>query len=295
MTAAGRMLEAWEIESINARASVLMEEGIRLMKRDNVEAALISFDRARALRSRLPTHVPGHAYDLAACWLNRAEALARLDRIHHPLALQAYDEALALLRSLPLGEDVRFPKRLAVAHQNRALALAALDPAATNDAIAAFREAIAVLEQAEAMDKAERAYLLAVMWMNLAHVQIDGDTGTSDLAAQAAAQRSLTLASPYERQYHAAAEIGLRTRHILCVIAGRRLSKPVQREQARGEAIDFSDLIESGLDLVREWEQRGIDSFRYLAADLFRFGARLYSHYQPQFLREFLNEYCAHS
>jgi hypothetical protein len=44
------------------------------------------------------------------------------------------------------------------------------------------------------------------------------------------------------------------------------------------------------LGLVREWERRGVDCFRDLASDLFRFGARVYGRYQPHFLHEFLSE-----
>jgi hypothetical protein len=80
--------------------------------------------------------MPVHAYGLAACWLNRAEALTRLGAAHRALALGAYDEALALLRPLPLGDDARFCKRLAIVHQNRALVLASQNLAATADAIA---------------------------------------------------------------------------------------------------------------------------------------------------------------
>ena len=95
-----------------------------------------------------------HAYGLAACWLNRAEALTRLGPAQHAQTLHAYDEALALLRSLPLADDVRFSKRLAIAHQNRALVLAAQNPPATTDAIASLHEAVAALDHAEAMDAA---------------------------------------------------------------------------------------------------------------------------------------------
>ena len=39
---------------------------------------------------------------------------------------------------------------------------------------------------------------------------------------------------------------------------------------------------------MRNWEQRGVPHFRPLAYDLFRFGARVYARYQPQFLDEFI-------
>ncbi len=278
-----------EIEATDARASWFMQEGIRLMQSDNdAKAALLHFDRALELRRRLPTEVPGHAYGLAACWLNRAEALTSLGPAHHAPALDAYDAALALLRRLPLGADARFSRRLAIAHQNRGLLLAARSRPETVDAIAALVDAIAVLDRAEAMDAPERDYLLAVVWMNRANIQASEDTIVSDLAAVEAARRALALVKAYEREDAAAAEAGLKARHVLCRIAARRLS--AQAERVMAEVHDATDLADEGLSLVREWERRGLDRFRNLASDLFRFGARVYAHYQPHFLDEFVSE-----
>jgi hypothetical protein len=256
----------------------------------NPNAALLCFDRALELRRQLPMEVPVHAYGLAACWLNRAEALTSLGPAHHALALHAYDEALAVLRLLPLQDDARFPRRLAIAYQNRALVLAAQNPPATEDAIATLVDAIAVLDHAGAMDASERGYLLAVAWINLANIHAAQDTIAADLAAQAAARHALALVKAQEHDNAAAAEAGIQARHVLCHIAAPRLSVKRESESVMANVHDATDLADDGLDLVREWEQRAVDSFRNLASDLFRFGARGYAHYQPQFLHEFLSE-----
>ncbi len=236
MTSSVSVLDPREIKATDARASLFMEEGIRLLQSDNdVNAALLYFDRALELRRRLPTEVPMHAYGLAACWLNRAEALTRLGPAHYAPALRAYDEGLALLRPLPLGDDARFSKRLAIAHQNRALVLAAQNPPAAADAIAALVDAIAVLDHAEAMDALERGYLLAVVWMNLANIQASEDTIVSDLAARKAARRALALVEAREQEDAAAAAAGLKARHVLCHIAARRLSVEGGKRNGHGE------------------------------------------------------------
>jgi tetratricopeptide (TPR) repeat protein len=291
MTASVRDLDPQEIKATDAQASLFMEEGIRLMQSDNdADAALLYFDRALDLRRRLPMEVPMHTYGLAACWLNRAEALTRLGPGHHALALRAYDEALALLRPLPLGDDVRFSKRLAIAHQNRALVLAGQNPPATADAIAALADAIAVLDCVEAMDAPERDYLLGVVWMNLANIQASQATIVSDLAAREAAWRALALVKAHEHEDAAAAEAGIKARHVLCHIAARRLAVQAGGETVMADVHDATDLADEVLGLVREWERRGVDRFRNLATDLFRFGARVYAYYQPHFLHEFLSE-----
>jgi hypothetical protein len=280
-----------EIDAIDARASFFMKEGIRLMQSgDDVDAALRCFDHARELRRRLPTEAPMHAYGLAACWLNRAEALTRLGSAYHAMALRAYDEALALLRPLPLGDDARFSRRLALAHQNRALVLAAMNPPATMDAVAGLVAAIAVLDSAEAMEARERDYLLAVVWMNLANIQASEDTIVSDVAAQNAARRALALVKVQEHEDAAAAEASLKTRHVLCHIAARRLSARARSETVMADVHEATDLADEGLALVCEWERRGVERFRDLASDLFRFGARVYARYQPHFLHEFISE-----
>ena len=144
------VLSPSDAEAIDAQASKFMKRGIRLMndaEPDAVAAALVCFERALELRSRLPVDtVPLFRYGLAACWLNRADALIRQGGpAEISDALRAYDEGIALLLGLSLGDDARFPGRLAIALQNRGLALQSRGPDGTAEAIVAFRDAIAEL------------------------------------------------------------------------------------------------------------------------------------------------------
>ncbi len=290
MTSSVKILDPEQIEAVDAQASSFMKEGMRLAQSGNDVDALPYFDRALDLRQQLPTELPIHAYGLAACWLNRGEALTRLGPAHYATALRSYDQALSLLRPLPLGGDERFPRRLAIAHQNRALVLAAQNPAETTEAIAALEDAHAVLDRAEAMGAAERDYLRAVVSMNLANIHLSKVTVASDLAAQEAARRALALVHVLEREDDWAAEVGLKARHVLCHIAARRLSAQAESETLPPGLEEVTDLADEGLGLVRKWEHRGVHRFRDLASDLFRFGGRVYAQYQPHFLEEFLSE-----
>jgi bacterioferritin B len=177
MTSASKIVNPASMVAADAQASVHMKEGIRLLDESpgNAEAALRCFDRALELRRGLPTEVAGYAYGLAACWLNRADALVHLrDTAARDLARLAYDEAIALLRTLPLTE-----------------AIAVLD--ATND-----------------LEVRERDYLLAVVCMNLANVWASEPTRASDIAARNAAQRTITLVASHEWEAAPAAEAGLK-------------------------------------------------------------------------------------
>ncbi|HEX7796712.1 MAG TPA: hypothetical protein VF456_20260 [Vicinamibacterales bacterium] len=282
-----------EIAAVDAQASMHMKQGIRLLEEShtNAVAALRCFDQALELRRRLPIETAVYAYGLAACWLNRADALMQVgDAAHCDLARYAYDEAIGLLRTLPIG-DTRFSKRLVIALQNRASAVVAHDASATADAVHAFTEAIAVLNDASGLEPHERDYLLAVVWMNLATVRAAEATTASDSAARDAARRTIALVAQREWEEASAAEAGLKARHVLCQTIARRLSSRVPGDATMPEDVhDATDLVDEGLMIVRHWEQRGRTHFRDLAADLFRFGGRVYGGYQPHFLSEFVRE-----
>jgi hypothetical protein len=290
-------LDPLTVQALNAEASRLMKEGIRLMATTGpsvATAALDYFDRALDIRRRLPLDTdPLLRYGLAACWLNRAEALVRLGGdARLAAALVANDAGIVLLRTLPMQDDPRFRRRLAIAQQNRGLALQARSgESPSDDACAAFAEAIATLEHDDAAGVPDRHYLLAATLVNLANALVIQPGADAAASAHDAALRATALVGDSEEQDEDAADVGLRARHVLCRSLAARLS--TASTAASGIPDDMheaSDLVDDGLALTRAWERQGVDRFRSLAHDLFRFGARLYASYQPQFLDEFIRE-----
>jgi len=281
-----------EVDAINAEASVLMKRGIAFMDEPRREApidALHCFDEALALRRKVPPgHSPFQDYLLAACLLNRGDALVRLNDAG-PLAaaLGAFEEAISILRQLPLADDPLYPRRLALAYQNRALALQLHGD--TSAATAYFSDALAVLESTDAAAIEDRDYLLGVVWLNLAMLQSGDLDEPSQAAARAAAIRAIGYVADSERHHPQAAAVGLQARHVLCRVCAQTLSSATDDEMP-ADVHDATDAVDEGLALVRSWEQRGVEAFRALALDLFRFGARVYARYQPQFLDEFIAE-----
>ena len=87
-----------------------------------------------------------------------------------------------------------------------------------------------------------------------------------------------------------AAAAGLRARHVLCRLSAHRLTQADDGAGMPEDVHEATDAVDEGLAVVRSWEQRGVDAFRGVAFDLFRFGARVYARYQPQFLDEFIND-----
>jgi hypothetical protein len=279
-----------DVQATDARASVLMKQGIRLLNEVGPAAAaeaLGCFDGALELRRTLPIETfPTLRYGLAACWLNRADALMHLGSpAQMNEALASFDAAIALLRELPLGDDPQFSKRLAIAYQNRGLALQFVGhPAA--ESIAAFEQAIAVLDDQQATEVPDRSYLLAAIWVNLAAAHLSVGDGTP---ARDAAVRAMQLVAPLQDTDADAAEVAIKARYVVCRIIASRLSQPAPGDILTRDIVDeATDAVDDGLAIARGWERHGIGRFRDLAYDMFRFGARVYAAFQPHFVAEFV-------
>ena len=285
-----------EIELINQQSSTLMKRGIAFMDDQRREAAIDAlhcFDEALALRRQVPaSHSASQDYLLAACLLNRADALVRLnDATPLEAALESYDEAIELLRALPMDEDPLYPRRLAIGCQNRGLALQVrgLEGDAA-DAAETFADAIAVLEHEHSAAIPDRDYLRTVVWLNLANLRAADTSPDAIVQAREAATRALDCVGEAEAEHVQAAAAGLRARHVLCRLSAHRLTQADDGAGMPEDVHEATDAVDEGLAVVRSWEQRGVDAFRGVAFDLFRFGARVYARYQPQFLDEFIAE-----
>jgi hypothetical protein len=281
-------------DEINGAASVLMKRGIALAEAGQDADALRCFDDALALRRQLPWETePLYGYGLAACCLNRGDALARLggaDRLAD--AIGAYDEGIAVARRLPLDVDARFPRRLAIGLQNRAIALRAQRPDDLAPATAGFMDAIEVLEQSWSSAIEDRARLLATVWVNVADTHAPYSRDSSFALAFNGVDRALALLGDDEQRDADAAAVGLKARHVRCVAIAVRISSSEITDEQRAPLVhEATDTAEEALAIVGHWEQRGVARFRGIAADLLRFGAQVYATFQPQFLREFVSEH----
>jgi tetratricopeptide (TPR) repeat protein len=287
--------EREDVEAADAPASDLMHQGMALMADPRPEAAseaLACFDRALAIRMALPLETsPLLRFGVAACWLNRADALMRLSGAPQIAeAVRSCDEGIGVLRMLPLDDDPQFRRRLALAHHNRALFLQA-QGRPVGDAIADLDKALALLQSEAAAAIEDRPYLLSVVWTNLAHALAVEGSPEAVVRACAAASQAVALVSEFEAEAPGAAEIGLKARHALCRAFAQRLSAAQASDTTTIDDVhEATDAVDEGLALARRWEQRGVAAFRGTAVDLFRFGLNVYLVYQPQFLQEFLDE-----
>lgn len=286
-----------EIEAINAKASTLMHLGMELLAERRPGAAVEAiecFDRALDARREIPTEGrPFQAYLLAACWLNRADALMQMqDPGRIPAALHSYDEGLALLSELSLDDDARFVRRMAVGHQNRGLALVAGRADDVTPALDAFDAALSLLESATAATLPDRDYLLAGVWTNIAIAQLKASQPDAELRARTGALRAIGLVESTEAVDLDAAEVGLKARHALCQALTSGAEATIVESQTPPDALSEAlEHAEAGLRLAARWGERGDQRFWPLAHSLYAFGSAVYTQFQPQFADEFAREF----
>lgn len=275
----------------NADASALMKQGIALLEERRPGAAseaLEFFNRALQLRLELPVEADHfQAYLLAACWFNRGDALMQLaDADKIPAAINSYDEGIAVMRLVALDQDPRYARRLAMGLQNRGLA--ELTRGGVDAATGSFDQSLDVLEGDAASALADRDYLLAAVWANIAIARAAGKTPESGTLARAAALRAIGLVGGLESGDIPSAEVGLKARYVLCQVIAEQLPAEAPDTSAMPDAVhEATDHAEAGLALAKRWEEKGELRFWPLAHDLYRFAEAVYERYQPQFLEEF--------
>jgi tetratricopeptide (TPR) repeat protein len=219
--------------------------------------------------------------------MNRGHELAlRGDGASLSGAVDAYAEAIALLRRVPVAKNPAWANSLGAALMNRGQLLHrlhGLNQAAI--ALAAFDEAESVLRQIPADDNPWPRRNLAGTLVNRANLQLD--LGRFEVAANDASG-ALQLAAPAERSEMVDADVALKARRALGDALGHQLVAPGADQEAI--ARQASDVADDALALIRHWNAQTNPVFRLLALRFFRYGAQLYRFHQPHFLAEFIAE-----
>lgn len=275
-----------------------MERGIALMKTggpDTIRDAIRCFDEAIDLRGQLPlVENPGFRYGLAGAWINRGDALTRLGGWEDLVeAVDSYTTAIELLKDLPAHEDGLFVRRLAIAWLNRGIALEEQksEPALA-EAVRSYNEAVKTLSHLHHATDARHNLVLASAWINLGNALLRFPGAKLAAQAGAAAEKALPLLAETESKELAAAEAGLKARHILCQALTVLLDAPSSGVPAEMDFIGrMTDATEDALRLAQVWEKAGETCFRPLATQFFRLSALVYEKHQPHFLAEFLLEH----
>ncbi|HYG23466.1 MAG TPA: hypothetical protein VEH04_11835 [Verrucomicrobiae bacterium] len=280
---------------VEQSANDLTLRGIALLNTQQTAAlreAISFFDQAIHLRQTLPLDaLPWSRYGFIAGWMNRGDALTRLGSPAELTdAVRSFDRALAELRLLPLDMSPLFRQRLAIAWLNRGIASQQQGThAALQEALRSFEQCAIAAEHAAVRQLPEGRELLAAAATNRSNTLLQLPV-PRPLEARAGVREVLAGLRDGEQSNVRLAEIGLRSRHVLCRSLALLLTKPGSAGDSNQWLDEATEAVEQGLALVSHWESRGVSSFAPMRLDLFRFGARVYQTYQPQFLTEFLLE-----
>lgn len=277
----------------NHRAKAWMNRGMTLLYAGGaaeLTEAIKHFDQAIAVRRELATdEEPWIKFGLAAGWMNRGDAMTRLGgEANLQEAVSSYDEALRVMSTLPIQANPQFQQRVAVAYLNRGITLEAIGtPESLLQAKESFAHASKVLEAAP--EVAKREQVLAAALMNWCGVCLNVSPDEASQVREVA-QRAWELVQSTERQDLASAEIGIKARHAWCRAVAEMISQQIEAVGKPDEVLEATDVVEEGIEIIRHWQVEGVRQFADIGRDFFRFGARFYRVFQPQFFDEFLRE-----
>ncbi len=275
-----------------------MKVGIALLgagAADGLREAIRHFDAAIEMRRQLPlAGNPIYRYGLAAGWINRGDALTKLnDGALLADAIRSYTVAIDLLEGVPAGDDGKFARRLAIAWLNCGHAVERReDEASLDEAVRCYQAAIDRLSMSDCTGYESHRLVLASAWINLGNAWLRREGIASITQICEAAQTALFLIAASESEDLAAADASLKAHHILCQAMTARLDEATKAGANPSDIIaDLTDAVEEALCLARSWEKKGVMSLRPLATHFFHFGALLYEKHQVHFLAEFLLDY----
>ena len=272
-----------------AERPVLVEEstrwmvaGLEAMAREEWQRALGHFENALVLRERLPWRSdPESAWMLAAAWINRGDALLRLDQpelLHE--AVISFDRVVEAMDHVPLGKNPAFVERLVLAWINRGTACGGLGD--LEGAAAGFLEAERIISAQETQMTAELRFMEAMLRTNRAKTLIGA-------ARPQEAWEDVRIAIQILRNFGTSPPVviaAIKARCIQCRALALLLEEPGGAERVGDWIAEATDSVEEALALLRFSGHRG-----EWVADLVRYGAKIYQECQPHFLGEFLAEW----
>jgi tetratricopeptide (TPR) repeat protein len=225
--------------------------------------------------------------DLGVAWMNRGHSQLLLNNPNGDAgALDAYSQAIALLRALPLAENPSWANSLGAACMNHGQLLHRVHGTArAAEALASFDTAMAALRGLPGGDTPWPRRNLAGTQLNRANLLLDLARPSE---AVVAAREALTLCLPDERTDLIEADLALKARRALGDALGQLLVAPNADQQAI--ATEASNVVDDALAVVRHWQARNHGGFGPLAIRFFRYGTQLYRFHQPHFLAEFVRE-----
>lgn len=276
-------------------ANILTNKGITLLQStdaDELREAVACFEKSVEHRKDLPRDMTNVRWGLAAAWMNRGDALTRLGTADDlKEAVHSYDQAILCLEELGGFDHPPFVVRYAVSYMNRGHALMAQNsPEGVAEAIKSFASATAMMEMHTQKDSVEYNGTLGCAMMCHAAARMEqGPEHAEEVAEEV--RKAIAHVQRFEKEDLLSTEVSIKSRHLLCRALATMLDRtPPNAPEVDDWITEVTDTVDEGMALERLWEQRGLEGFRLMAVELFRFGVRVLFLRQPHFLAEFILE-----
>lgn len=261
-----------------------MQQGIAFLTQGEWREALGHFDRAVMLRESTPWREdPESAWLLAAAWINRSDALRRLDERLMPEAIRSLDRSIEAMAHVRLAEKPVFVERLILAWINRGTACGEIGD--HTGALEGFFHAEAIFHEWGAEVTPERRFMRSMCHVNRARVLLDlgrAEEGWREAHAGVEILRGMEPGDGLVSQ------AGVRGRSVLCRALAALVEEPEGAARFDDWIAEATDVAEEALAIVK---RTGLEDPS--VPDLVRYGAKIYRACQPQFLGEFVAEWLA--
>ncbi|MBE2213438.1 MAG: hypothetical protein IAE82_06170 [Opitutaceae bacterium] len=283
-------------EARNLLAAAWMRRGVVLLVLNlepRLPESIRCFDEAiRLRRELLAAHKhPALVHAQASSFLGRGDALARQGgETNLRQALASYDEAIALLDTLPVRQSPQLMAQVIAAHGSRAAVFEALrSPDAIAQAVQVHRGIAELIRGTPAEKHPDFRLHLGAAHANAANLLLVGDAPTFDpAAARAESDQARIAVEGLERDNPVAGEIAIKARRGVCRAIAALVEARGNGSAPREFLNAMTDAADEALALARQWEAKGVLRFRPLAIELFAFGANLYVRHQTHFFAEFV-------
>jgi tetratricopeptide (TPR) repeat protein len=250
--------------------------------------ALGAFDRAVELLELLPFgETPRFRHNLAAAWMNRADAFRQIDTsMGQSRALRAYGRAIEVARDLPLDEKPSYRVLLASCWINLGNLHQRLSR--FSEAVLDYDRGLAALGTLPDSGHRLARHHAATAWTNRGEALMCAPIGNASAAVESA-----RMALRHVEGRAVAGDADVKLGLLALRVIARGLESELRAEaspQSTDRVAALTDVAERGIDLAFAGRERDPQMFDPLIVWFFSFGSRIYGRYQPQFLAEYLEE-----
>ncbi|WP_411826809.1 hypothetical protein [Luteolibacter sp. AS25] len=267
-----------EFRKLKEDSLALMAGGFSFLQSKNFREAEHCFREAAVMRDQMPWKEDAEAaWMRAASWINHGDAIMRDGVSSRPGdALESMKKGIESLRYVDLGANPAFPEQKALALIHQGTLHGEMDN--FSGAQTAFSEAELLLREHGDTTRVESRRLAGMLMVNRARIHLKEGSIRNAVSDARLGVGILNSAND--------PGAAVRARAVFCEALAELLEIPDGLNGVEDWIAEATDAVEEAMGILRK-----TGTTEDAAADLVRYGARIYRVCQPAFLGEFLTEW----